>query len=520
MRPILLAIVVCLVAHGGDETPVAASPFEQKSWSIPANGVDACVKTALDRKGIAFAKPCSDGVFIRRVYLDVIGALPEPATASAFLADPRPEKRAELVERLLADENYADYWALKWCDLLRVKAEFPINLWPNAVQLYHHWIREAVATNLPYDQFARELLTASGSNFRVAPANFYRAVQNRTPAGLAEAVALTFMGSRIASWPQPQRDNLAVFFSRVAYKGTDEWKEQIVYCDVAASAPLDVVFPDGKTARIPAGDDPRVVFADWLTAPDNPWFARCIANRVWSWLLGRGIIHEPDDIRPDNPPVNPELLAYLQKELVANQYDLKHLFRLILNSRTYQQSPVRQSDSPESTALFACYPVRQLDAEVLADALNWVGGAKEQYESRIPEPFTWIPREERTIALADGSITSTFLQVFGRPPRDSGLESERAHEANDAQRLFLLNSTEVYKRIQGSIRLRSLALATGGDRKKLVQGVYLTLLSREPTAAELAAAESYGKTAKVDANAATTDLAWALVNSMEFLYRH
>lgn len=520
MRPILLAMMVLVAAHAGRAASAATSPFEGDSWSVPSTDVDALVLAALRQKGIPAANPCSDGVFIRRVYLDVIGALPEPAVVSAFLQDERPDKRALLIDRLLADPNFADYWALKWCDLLRVKAEFPINLWPNAVQVYHRWIREAVANNMPYDQFARELLTANGSNFRVAPVNFYRAVQNREPAGLAEAVALTFMGTRLASWAPKQRDDLAVFFSRVAYKGTDEWKEEIVYCNVAAREPLDVVFPDGTAQRIAVGDDPRVVFADWLITPGNPWFTRNIANRVWSWLLGRGIIHEPDDIRPDNPPANPELLSYLEKELVGAKYDLKHLFRLVLNSRTYQQSPIPQSDAPEGAALFASYPVRQLDAEVLADALNWVGGPKERYESRIPEPFTWVPQDERTIALADGSITSTFLQMFGRPSRDSGLEGERTSEATDAQRLFLLNSTDVYKRIQNSIRLRSISLAAGADRTQLVRGVYLALLSREPTTAELAAAETYGRSAKLDANAATTDLAWALINSMEFLCRH
>ena len=164
------------------------------------------------------------------------------------------------------------------------------------------------------------------------------------------------MGVRVDKWPEAQRAGMAAFFKRVAYKKTDEWKEEIVYCDPNSAEPLEAVFPDGVQVSIPPEKDPRAVFADWLITPENPWFTRNIANRVWSWLLGRGIIHEPDDIRPDNPPANPELLAYLESELVAAHYDLRHLFRLILNSRTYQQSSIARTHDPEALALFAYLP--------------------------------------------------------------------------------------------------------------------------------------------------------------------
>ena len=213
MRPSLLAMAVVIAVHGGqaaDSQPVR--PFETDTWSVPANGVDTRVLAALQQRGIEPAHPCSDEVFIRRVHLDAIGTLPEPSDVRQFLQDGRPDKRATLIEALLEREEFSDYWALKWGDLLRVKAEFPINLWPNAVQAYHRWIRDAVKENRPYDQFVRELLTSSGSNFRVPPVNFYRGVQSREPSGLAEAVALTFMGVRVASWPEDRRENMAVFF--------------------------------------------------------------------------------------------------------------------------------------------------------------------------------------------------------------------------------------------------------------------------------------------------------------------
>ncbi|MFQ6132833.1 MAG: DUF1553 domain-containing protein [Armatimonadota bacterium] len=518
---VLVTGLVLLWAPG---TMVAAqavvAPFERADWAVPVSPIDARVLSTLRERGIEPANPCSDAVFLRRVYLDVIGTLPEPLVVRAFLASRRPDKRAALVDALLEKDEFADYWALKWCDVLRVKAEFPINLWPNAVQAYHRWIHDAVRENKPYDEFARELLTSSGSNFRVPPVNFYRAVQGREPAAIAQAVALTFMGSRLEGWPQDRRAGMEALFSRVAYKSTAEWKEEIVYLDPSATDPLQAVLPDGSKVRVEPGQDPRQVFADWLITPDNPWFTRCIVNRVWSWLFGRGIVHEPDDIRPDNPPVHPELLAYLEEELVKADYDLRHLFRLILNSRTYQQSPIPQSDHPEAEALFAQYPVRRLDAEVLIDALCWISGTQESYSSAIPEPYTFIPERQRTVELADGSITSQFLEMFGRPPRDTGLAAERDNEPTDAQRLHLLNSSHIQRKIQRSWRLKGLIRLARGNRQALIGSLYVNILSRHPTQDELAAAEAYFQTGDVNLQQATTDLAWALINTKEFLYRH
>ena len=223
--------------------------------------------------------------------------------------------------------------------------------------------------------------------------------------------------------------------------------------DVASSSTTPAlaskaVFPDGTEAKLSPGEDPRVVFADWLIDAKNPWFSRNIVNRIWAWLLGRGIIHEPDDIRPDNPPSNPELLAFLERELMAAQYDLKPIFRLILNSQTYQLSSVGHSDRPEAAANFARYPLRRLEAEVLIDALNQITGTSEQYSSAIPEPFTYIPEGQRSIALPDGSITSSFLEMFGRPPRDTGLEAERSNRPTADQRLHLLNSSHIQRKIE------------------------------------------------------------------------
>lgn len=506
----LLAVCASAAAHPVYESPDAA---------MPRGPVDELVFARWKQLGIQPARLCSDAVFLRRAYLDVIGTLPTAAEAADFLAARDPAKRDALIDRLLSREEFADYWAMKWSDLLRIKAEFPINLWPNAAQAYFHWVRSAIREGLPYDRFARQLLTAGGSNFRDPPVNFYRAMQNREPLGIAQAVALTFMGTRAETWPDGRLAEMSAFFSRVGYKETGEWKEEIVYFDPEKKGALPVTrFPDGAPARLAPGQDPREAFANWLTAPANPWFARAIANRVWSWLLGRGIVEEPDDLRPGNPPENPDLLAYLEREVRDSHYDLKHLFRLILTSATYQLSSIPPGDRTLAARHFAAYPLRRLDAEVLADALDQITGAGETYTSAIPEPYTFMPDGQRSIALPDGSIGSPFLELFGRPPRDTGLESERNHRITDEQALHMLNSSHVQRKIQQGPKLAAM-MRDIQDPQELVRQIYLTILSRYPTAGERQAMTAHAQ-AGVRGRAAVIDLVWALVNSSEFLYRH
>jgi len=394
--------------------------------------------------------------------------------------------------------------------------------------------------------------------------NFYRAMQNRTPEGIASAAALTFMGSRAESWPKDRLAGMTVFFSQVGYKPTREWKEEHVFWDplhtspaagaekekpaegdpknapkpepapLVASGTLTAVFPDGTKIQVPPNRDPREVFADWLITPKNPWFTRCIANRAWSWLLGRGIIHEPDDIRDDNPPSNPELLAYLEKELVAGKYDLKRFYRLILNSSTYQLSSLPRSNVPQAEANFASYSPRRLDAEVLIDAINAITGTSDLYTSPIPEPFTYIPRDKPAIAIADGSITSPFLTLFGRSARATGMENERINKPVPAQWLHMLNSSHVQQKLDQGPKLKAI-FESGRKPNEIVEELYLTVLSRFPTADEVRIAEEYsapvaaskfskpgrpGKPGAVKRRDEWVDITWALINSPEFLYRH
>lgn len=576
--PCLLFLLAAMTVAGAVDdtarksTPAAASSPVVKTAAVPLYENNSPVKPAgeIDRLVMAKLAPlgvkaviCPDAVFVRRAFLDVIGTLPTGAEARAFIEDTKPDKRRALIDTLLQRDEFAVYWAMKWSDLLRIKAEFPINLWPNAAQAYHRWVMTAIEDNMPYDQFARDLLTSSGSNFRVGPVNFYRAMQNREPEGIASTVALTFMGVRTDAWKPEKLACMARFFTQVGYKPTSEWKEEHVFWDpmgthtlagniapgkasieeigkpaapaqgvATTDAPAlpatgEAVFPDGKKIKLPEDRDPREVFAEWLITPKNPWFTRSIANRVWSWFLGRGIIHAPDDLRENNPPSNPELLAYLEGELVKSKYNLKHLYRLILNSNTYQASSLLGDTKPE--AHFARYPLRRLEAELIIDAINKITGTTELYTSAIPEPFTYIPQGEPAMSIGDGSITSPFLALFGRSARATGMEEERSNKFIAPQWLHLLNSTQIQKKLESGPGLRDIINARRTPQKTLDE-LYLTILSRLPTSAEVELALSYGepreglnKVGKPRTGKRTeewNDIAWALLNSSEFLFRH
>ncbi len=521
----LLAIgVIAAFCHAGAADPAALfeAPAGSGSAALPDSKIDGFVFGRLQQLGIKPANPCSDAVFLRRVYLDVIGTLPTAQEAKAFLDDKNPRKRSELIDRLLERDEYAEYQGMRWGDVLRVKAEFPINLWPNATQAYDRWIRTCIKQNVPYSRFAWDILTADGSNVHAPQVNFYRSAGSREPKALARAVALTFMGERAEKWPEGKLDAMAAFFSQVGFKATEEWKEEIVFfsgVDSDKTQKGEATFPDGTTAHLTPGKDPRETFAVWLLSSPNSPFARNAVNRVWYWLLGRGIIQEPDDSRPDNPPCNPELLAWLAHELVAANYDIKHIYRLILNSNTYQLSCIPQTRSAEAETNFAYYPIRRMEAETLIDALDQITGGTEEYSSMAPEPYTWVPPEKRSIDLPDGSISSAFLDLFGRPPRDTGLASERNNRATAAQRLHLLNSNHIRSKINNSENLRAIFRPGVGARETADQ-IYLTLLSRYPTDEELLALKNYSQKSEAKGGQALSDMVWALMNSTEFLYRH
>lgn len=493
----------------------------------PNNKIDEFVFNQLRRLGIPPAEVCNDSVFIRRVFLDVIGSLPSPTETTSFLQDPDPLKRSKLIDSLLERGEFADYWALKWGDLLRVKAEFPIQLWPKGVAAFHRWIRKSIAENKPYDQFVREMITSSGSGYRNGPANYYRATSEENPQGWAEMTATTFLGVRIdcahchnhpfeaLTWD----DNfgLAAFFP-VSLKTTGEWGDEIVYFNpgrtVLHGRTNEVVKPTfigGKVCQLQPGEDPRNQLAAWMTSPENPYFTKNIANRVWYWLLGRGIIHEPDDLRVTNPPENPEMLDYLCQELINNKYNLKHLFRLILNSKTYQLSSHTNAWNKNDISHFSHYPIKRLGAEQLLDGISSVCEA--------PEKFAGLPAGFRAIQLPHSGVSSSFLDLFGRPPRDISCECERKEDATMPQALYLINTDHLETKLRSGQLIKRL-VAEGKDDAAVVNAIYLTALSRIPSADEQAKFLEFVAGRKDQREAALQDVLWAMLNTKEFMFNH
>ncbi|MEI7904490.1 MAG: DUF1553 domain-containing protein [Candidatus Firestonebacteria bacterium] len=492
------------------------------------NRVDEIVIAELAKRKLAPSERCTDEVFLRRSFLDITGTLPSQQEARAFLNDKSRTKREKLVERLLNGQEFAPYWSMKWGDLLRIKAEFPSNLWPNAAQAYSRWVNDALRDNMPYDRFVKILLTSSGSDFRDPPVNFFRAFQQRTPELIAENVALVFMGLRLnSSGLEPGKiAGLQAFFTKLGFKGTEEWKEEIVYFDPEGKPLIGAdgkeVLPEtlnGAPMNIPGETDPRTVFAEWLTAPDNPWFARNIANRIWAWLFGRGIVHEPDDMRKDNLPWNEELLASLAKELIDKKYDLKAVYRLILNSNTYQLSSKTNKWNAEDEEGFSRYRVRRVEAEPLIDAICQITGTGENYQSAIPEPFTFLPGSQKASAIADGSISSPVLELFGKPARNTSFEAERNSTPSVSQVQHLLNSSLIEKKIEQGYALRQL-LVNVKENDKLAEQLYLRILSRFPNESEKQLLLQYMSAAGRKQDEAVYDIAWTLINTSEFLLKH
>ncbi len=527
----------------------AENPYSNNKVFTPKNEIDNILKKEWSRQKLLPARRTTDYIFIRRVYLDLVGALPSTQEVLDFVDDNNKNKRLLLINKLLKSENFATYQSLRWCDTLRVKSEFPINLWPNAVQAYHLWIFNSLKQSLSYDKFAWQLLTSNGSNFRQPQVNFYRAIQGQEPITIAKAAALTFMGTRLENWKENDRNEFIKLFSRVSYKKTSEWKEEIVSMDHSKNSLMTVKLPGNQTITVKPGQDPRREFARWLIKPNNQWFARNAVNRIWFWLFGRGIVNEPDDFRLStnpkrinygNRPASPELLDYLAKEFVKSGYNSKHIFRLILNSSTYQQSSVARSTTNKAQKYFAVYPIKKIPAEVMCDIIHSFTKEKPKYVSVIPEPFTYIPPTNKTISLADGSITSSFLEQFGKSPRDTGKLSERSQNTTYNQRLFMLNSSMTHRSLINSRAIReSMNLLKREYKMGSIDSIYIAILGRPATKEEKeiisdslgVKAWSKNKRVKTKKNnskkrpqiipwQSERDLIWTLLNTKEFVFNH
>ena len=497
--------------------------------SVGRGAGDAAFDTVLvDRwrdAELAPVRPASDAAFLRRARLKLTGKLPTPGEVRAFLRDRSPDKRAKLIDRLIASPEFADMMAMRYCQMFRVKSEFPINMWPNAVQLFHAYLRDAAARDLPFDRMARELITTDGSNFRKPQVNFLRGHADRTPEGVAKGVMLSLAGVRLEKLPEADRKGIAAFFSRLKCKSTDEWKEEIVFtldepAEITART-LDGVVHTLKAPR----QEPRRVFAAWLTSPKNPYFARAFANRMWFYFMGRGFVEPADDLVEVAPDGKLELRTTVELDALADafkrrKYSVKALVRIICNSPAFNAD--WQTDEAEqklAEKYFAVYPLHRMEPEIIVDALATVTGAYDSYRSVIPEPFTILPPGTPAVKIADGSISSGALDNFGRSPRDAGTLAETRLHITGAQRQWLLNSNILFNRLQRTPQ------RIFGKRKlnpeQRLEELYLVILSRYPTKQEK---ELIRRRVKELPGRQRwrfwNDVVWALVNTREFMLYH
>ncbi|MBI2949622.1 MAG: DUF1549 domain-containing protein [Verrucomicrobia bacterium] len=486
------------------------------------NFIDRLVDQKLKKLNIRPSELSEDAEFLRRVYLDIIGTLPTPTEARRFLMNPRVDRRARLVNELLERPEYADYWALKWADVLRVDRQV---LGHKDAYAYYRWIRERIASNTPFDKMVRELITAEGPIDETPPANFYKLFSK--PGEMASTLSQVFLGVRIACaechhhpfdrWSQSDYYGMQAFFQPVSRKKGPVGEMLLVTGQPEARNPRtgEMIRPHplgGVTPPTDTNADLRRSLAAWFTAAENPWFARNLANRLVAHFLGRGLVEPVDDLRATNPPSNPELLDALARHAVEAQFDVKSLIRTIAASRTYQlASHPNETNEPDeqnySRALFKRQP-----AEVLLDAVCQTTGTGEK--------FPGVPAGYRAIQVWDSDVSHYFLKLFGRPVRKTACECERNAEASIAQVLHLLNSPQVHAKLtheQGSVaRLTGL----NPDNGKLTEELYLTFYSRFPTAKERRSAEKYLTESGSDRRHAAEDLAWSMLNSIEFVFNH
>jgi hypothetical protein len=500
---------------------------------LPANNfIDTRVYERLKKLGLAPSAQCTDAEFLRRATLDVTGLLPTPDEARAFLADNDPAKRDKLIDRLLASPAYADHWANKWGDLLRPN---PFRAGVKSVYTLDHWIRESFRQNKPYDRFVRELLTAQGSTHRDGPVVVFR--DKREPQDIAPFVSQIFLGVRIEcarchhhpneKWGQEDFYQLAAFFGGMRRKGQgisapiSGEPEYVWFAPGKAGGgvthPLtgEVMkprAPDGPLETIDPNRDPRETLAVWMTRPDNPFLAKAVVNRVWGELLGRGIVHPVDDFRASNPPTNPALLDDLAKDFVAQGYDLKHLIRRIMQSRTYQLSSVPNEHNVRDTRNFSRFYRRRPSAEVALDAISQVTGTSESLQGLAPG--------SRAVQVWNNRLDSDFLDAFGRPNASADPPCEREGGGSVVQALHLMNSKRLTAKITAPTG-RATGLARGdATPERIVTELYLAAYSRTPSDDEMKIAASAFAAQGATRQSATEDLMWALINSAEFVFNH
>ena len=464
-----------------------------------------------------------DAEFLRRASLDITGVPPASADVLAFVADPADSmtKRAAKIDQLLSSPMYVEHWTLKWSDLLlnRRKAVTERGVWS-----FRNWIRQSVASNKPYNEFAKELLTSGGSAFENPAANYFRIA--RVPKLVMENMTQVFLGTRFncnqchdhpfERWTQRQYYELSAYFADVGRRPLPDGDEFIFTMGAPAAVlnpdtnqPANPKFPFEHAGAIDVNGSRREQLSQWLTANENPYFARSIVNRYWSYFFGRGIIDPVDDIRAGNPASNPELLDALTKDFIASGYDLKKLIRTICNSATYQRSLETGPWNEDDSINFSHALPRRLSAEQLYDAIIQATGA--------PRALPGVPAGFRASELPDSDVEVAFLDMFGRAPRESPCECERTSDVSLGQTLNMVNGPTIADAIAHPQGIIATTIAAGASNEQLIETIYLSALCRKPTAEETARTVEYFAGAG-DSKAAAEDLMWALINSPGFLF--
>jgi len=486
-----------------------------------SNFIDKHVDAKLQKMKIQPSELCTDAEFIRRVSLDVTGLPPKVDRVRAFLSDTNADKRNKLIDELLGSNDYVDCWANKWADLLQCNGE---NLGQKGVWVYRQWIKQSIAANVPYDKMVRGLLTAEGSAYKNPAVNYFRVL--REPGKITEDVSQTFLGVRFncnkchdhpfEKWTQNQYYEFGAYFAQVAFKKGALPGEEIVYRNYMGGEvkhlKTDMVVaphvPVGSARATSAAEDRRDPFVDWLTSKENPFFAKSMANRVWSYFFGKGIIDPVDDIRASNPPSNPALLEVLTDEFVKSGFDLRKLMRTICQSRTYQLSIRPNKWNEDDKMNFSHALPRRLSAEQLMDAVAQATGVRPQ--------FTGMPTGMRAAEVPDGTVEGNdFLALFGRPKRQSACECERSSNITLSHALSMINGITVTDAVSSPTGKIAKIVEANKDDQKVIEEIYLSCLSRPPSEKELAGVDlSKGGTRLEVAQ----DLAWALLNSAAFLF--
>ncbi len=478
--------------------------------------------------------PAADATFLRRVSLDVTGTLPTAAEAQAFFADGDADKRTRIIDDLLARPEYADFFANKWNFILRNKRRQDSDL--TGTYAFHRWIWTSLYENKPFDKFVREIVTASGDAGIEPPVVWYREVD--TAEKQVEDTAQLFLGLRLQCarchhhpferWSMDDYYGMAAFFSRIGTKdlppGTlpanPKVRDKRLFHEEGRAfaknprtgTELKPTGLGGPPLDLSADQDPRAALADWLTASDNPFFAKAVVNRYWKHFFGRGLVEAEDDMRETNPASNPELLNELARRFVSSGYDLKWLVRTIVASKTYQLSAAPTALTATDKQNYSRYYPKRLPAEVLYDAFHRLTGAEAS--------FSGLPPGTRAVELADNSQVPYFLKVFGQPQGDTACECERSQESNLAQSLHLLNSSEVQNKIAaGNGRAATLARDARPVPEKLTE-LYFWAYGRPPSEDESKVAAEYVARHAEKPQAAYEDLLWTLVNTKEFLFNH